>query len=422
MKSLKQKIICCINKWKTGGDFMYTKEDVLAYVNEENVTFIRLAYFDIYGHQKNISILPDELPRAFAEGISFDASAIAGFGTDIKSDLFLMPDPSTLSILPWRSLDGSVIRMYCDIQYPDGTPFELDTRYLLKRAEQYAKEQGVEIQIGTEFEFYLFLTDEKGQNSYIPLDTAGYMDIAPEDQGEDVRKDICFTLQEMGLHPEASHHEEGPGQNEIDFRYSTPLQAADDAATFKWVVRTVAKANGLIADFDPKPLKEHSGNGMHVNVSVNDSSHLDQTRAFMAGILYRLPEITLFLNPCTESYQRLGECKAPKFVTWSYQNRSQAIRIPAVRNQKKRIELRSPDCTSKPYLVYLLIIYAGIEGILEQREPADPVDLNLYQASTEITSHLTPLPSSLEESSAIAKNSDFIQRVLPKEILKNYLK
>lgn len=422
MKSLKQKIICCINKWKTGGDFMYTKEDVLAYVNEENVTFIRLAYFDIYGHQKNISILPDELPRAFAEGISFDASAIAGFGTDIKSDLFLMPDPSTLSILPWRSLDGSVIRMYCDIQYPDGTPFELDTRYLLKQAEQYAKEQGVEIQIGTEFEFYLFLTDEKGQNSYIPLDTAGYMDIAPEDQGEDVRKDICFTLQEMGLHPEASHHEEGPGQNEIDFRYSTPLQAADDAATFKWVVRTVAKANGLIADFDPKPLKEHSGNGMHVNVSVNDSSHLDQTRAFMAGILYRLPEITLFLNPCTESYQRLGECKAPKFVTWSYQNRSQAIRIPAVRNQKKRIELRSPDCTSNPYLVYLLIIYAGIEGILEQREPADPVDLNLYQASTEITSHLTPLPSSLEESSAIAKNSDFIQRVLPKEILKNYLK
>ncbi|MBM6808460.1 glutamine synthetase family protein [Faecalicoccus pleomorphus] len=401
---------------------MYTKEDVLAYVNEENVTFIRLAYFDIYGHQKNISILPDELPRAFAEGISFDASAIAGFGTDIKSDLFLMPDPSTLSILPWRSLDGSVIRMYCDIQYPDGTPFELDTRYLLKQAEQYAKEQGIEIQIGTEFEFYLFLTDEKGQNSHIPLDTASYMDIAPEDQGEDVRKDICFTLQEMGLHPEASHHEEGPGQNEIDFRYSTPLQAADDAATFKWVVRTVAKANGLIADFDPKPLKEHSGNGMHVNVSVNDSSHLDQTRAFMAGILYRLPEITLFLNPCTESYQRLGERKAPKFVTWSYQNRSQAIRIPAVRNQKKRIELRSPDCTSNPYLVYLLIIYAGIEGILEQREPADPVDLNLYQASTEITSHLTPLPSSLEESSAIAKNSDFIQRVLPKEILKNYLK
>ncbi|SUO03549.1 glutamine synthetase [Faecalicoccus pleomorphus] len=401
---------------------MYTKEDVLAYVNEENVTFIRLAYFDIYGHQKNISILPDELPRAFAEGISFDASAIAGFGTDIKSDLFLMPDPSTLSILPWRSLDGSVIRMYCDIQYPDGTPFELDTRYLLKQAEQYAKEQRIEIQIGTEFEFYLFLTDEKGQNSHIPLDTASYMDIAPEDQGEDVRKDICFTLQEMGLHPEASHHEEGPGQNEIDFRYSTPLQAADDAATFKWVVRTVAKANGLIADFDPKPLKEHSGNGMHVNVSVNDSSHLDQTRAFMAGILYRLPEITLFLNPCTESYQRLGERKAPKFVTWSYQNRSQAIRIPAVRNQKKRIELRSPDCTSNPYLVYLLIIYAGIEGILEQREPADPVDLNLYQASTEITSHLTPLPSSLEESSAIAKNSDFIQRVLPKEILKNYLK
>lgn len=401
---------------------MYTKEDVLAYVNDENVTFIRLAYFDIYGHQKNISILPDELKRAFEEGISFDASAIDGFGTDIKSDLFLMPDPATLSILPWRSLDGSVVRMYCDIQYPDGTPFELDTRYLLKKAEAYAKEQGIEIQIGTEFEFYLFLADEKGNNSYIPLDSASYMDISPEDQGEDVRKDICFTLQEMGLHPEASHHEEGPGQNEIDFRYSTPLQAADDAATFKWVVRTVAKANGLVADFDPKPLKEHSGNGMHVNVSVQSNSIKDATWAFMAGILYRLPEMTLILNPCDQSYQRLGQCKAPKFVTWSYQNRSQAIRIPAVRNKKSRIELRCPDCTSNPYLVYLLIIYAGIEGILKERKPDDPVNLNLYQASNDVTSHLTPLPASLEESIQMAKKSEFIKRVLPVEIIENYMK
>ena len=400
----------------------YSKQEVLQYIREDDVKFIRLSFCDVFGKQKNISIMPDELLRAFEYGIAIDGSAISGFGDETHSDLLLHPDSETLMQLPWRPEHGKVVRMFTSISYPDGRPFECDTRSLLKKAMAEAEQAGHNFAFGAEQEFYLFRRDEKGKPTKEPYDEAGYMDIAPEDQGEDVRKDICFTLQEMGLHPEASHHEEGPGQNEIDFRYSTPLQAADDAATFKWVVRTVAKANGLIADFDPKPLKEHSGNGMHVNVSVNDSGHLDQTRAFMAGILYRLPEITLFLNPCTESYQRLGECKAPKFVTWSYQNRSQAIRIPAVRNQKKRIELRSPDCTSNPYLVYLLIIYAGIEGILEQREPADPVDLNLYQASTEITSHLTPLPSSLEESSAIAKNSDFIQRVLPKEILKNYLK
>ena len=385
---------------------MYTKEDVLAYVNEENVTFIRLAYFDIYGHQKNISILPDELPRAFAEGISFDASAIAGFGTDIKSDLFLMPDPSTLSILPWRSLDGSVIRMYCDIQYPDGTPFELDTRYLLKRAEQYAKEQGVEIQIGTEFEFYLFLTDEKGQNSYIPLDTAGYMDIAPEDQGEDVRKDICFTLQEMGLHPEASHHEEGPGQNEIDFRYSTPLQAADDAATFKWVVRSVASLHGLEADFSPKPLKDKPGNGVRVQVYLSEPS---KVKSFIAGILVHIEEMTLFFNPCKQSYDRLNHEGAPKFVVCSSILRNQLIRYPKYRQDM--FECQSLDSTSNPYLSYMLLIYAGLDGI--------DSNLDLEQVQKHYIDRT--LPSSLKEAMDLASKSDFIKQYVPESILKTYL-
>ena len=187
--------------------------------------------------------------------------------------------------------------MYCDIQYPDGSPFELDTRYLLKKAMEKAVQKGYQIEIGSEFEFYLFLADEAGNNTYIPLDNAGYMDIAPEDGGEDVRKNICLTLEEMGLYPEASHHEEGPGQNEIDFLHSNPLRSADDAATFKWVVKTTAKANGLVADFSPKPLKEESGNGMHINISISDKNGTNNlTKSFMAGILRRLAEISLFLK------------------------------------------------------------------------------------------------------------------------------
>lgn len=401
---------------------MYTKQDILDYVEEQNVTFIRLAYFDVFGKQKNISILPRELKRAFEEGISFDASAIDGFDQNVHSDLFLVPNPNTMSILPWRSLDGSVLRMYCDIQYPDGTPFELDTRYLLKLTMEKAIEKGYQIEIGSEFEFYLFLADEAGNNTYIPLDNAGYMDIAPEDNGEDVRKNICLTLEEMGLYPEASHHEEGPGQNEIDFLHSHPLRAADDAATFKWVVKTTAKANGLVADFSPKPLEEESGNGMHINMSISSQdSTKDLTMSFMAGILRRLAEITLFLNPSEKSYQRLGSFKAPGYVSWSIQNRSQAIRIPATRNQTKRIELRSPDCLSNPYLAYKLLIEAGLEGIQENLEPQPSVDLNLFEADETILSQLQPLPRNLQEASKLARSSDFVKRNLPEAIWQAYI-
>ena len=312
--------------------------------------------------------------------------------------------------------------MYCDIQHPDGTPFELDTRYLLKKAVEKANLEGYQIEIGSEFEFYLFLTDENGKSTNLPLDNAGYMDIAPEDRGEDVRKDICLTLEEMGLLPEASHHEEGPGQNEIDFRYSDPLQSADDAATFKWVVKTMARTNGLIADFDPKPLKNESGNGMHINISISDLNHSkDLTMPFMAGILRRLSEITLFLNPSTESYERLGSFKAPGYVSWSYQNRSQAIRIPATRNHKQRIELRSPDCLSNPYIAYLLLIQAGLEGVREELEPQPNIDLDLYNANEEILSSLNHLPRNLKEASKIAESSDFVKKNLPSQIWQAYI-
>ena len=349
-----------------------TYEDVLNFCEEQDVRFIRLSYFDMYGTQKNVSVLPTELKRAFVEGISFDASAIDGFLDEVHSDLFLYPDPNTMSILPWRSMDGSVIRMYCDIKYPDGTPFERDVRYILKKAILKAKSMGIDVNFGSEFEFYLFKQDENGENTYVPLDRAGYMDISPLDKGENVRREICLTLSEMGIDPEVSHHEMGPGQNEIDFRYSSALQAADNAATFKWVVEAIANMQGLVADFSPKPLEDQPGNGMHINMSVDQ--HEELLMPFMAGILNRIEEMTAFLNPSKHSYKRLGKDKAPSYISWSYQNRNQLIRIPAT-HSTNRMELRSPDCSCNIYLAYALLIYAGLEGIEKNMVPDPCTDI-----------------------------------------------
>ena len=331
-------------------DFSY--EELMNFIDEEDVKFIRLAFSDINGKQKNISIMPGELERAFRDGISFDASAVPGFAKEIKSDLFLFPDSSTLSILPWRPTHGRVVRMFCDIKYPDDRPFVEDSRYILKQAVAKAKEMGIRCYFGSEFEFYLFKTDEEGNSTGVPFDRAGYMDIAPEDKGENIRREICFMLVDMGIKPESSHHEEGQGQNEIDFRYSDALSAADNAATFKTVVRTVAMRNGLYADFSPKPMADDSGNGMHINMSIKSDDGKDYTEQFMAGIMTHIGEMTVFLNPVEESYHRLGEKKAPKYITWSKENRSQLIRIPAAKGEFKRIELRSPDPEANPYIAY----------------------------------------------------------------------
>lgn len=398
----------------------YSYEDVETFIKEENVKFIRLAFFDVFGVQKNISILPQELKRAFSEGISFDASAIAGFGDTAKSDLFLKPDPSTLVVLPWRPMDGRVVRMYCDIMYPDGTQFEKDCRLILKQAVGEAAAEGIHVDFGAEVEFYLFQQDEHGMPTDIPFDRAGYMDVAPKDRGEDVRREICFTLIDMGIQPEASHHEEGPGQNEIDFRYSDALSAADQTATFKWVVEMVAMGNGLHADFSPKPLSAEAGSGMHINMSVTSDDGRDLQDAFMAGILAHIREITLFLNPHTDSYQRLGEMKAPRYISWSKENRSQLIRIPAMKNGRRRIELRSPDPSANPYLCYALLIHAGLDGIRSQMEPPAPLDVNLFQAEASLTRQLDKLPQSHQEAWEMAERSEFVKRLLPGSIIKAY--
>lgn len=391
---------------------IYTAQEVFDFVKEEDVKFIRLAFCDTLGRQKNISILPSELRRAFEDGISFDASAICGFGGAEKSDLLLFPDPSTLNILPWRPSHGKVVRMFCDIRHPDGTPFSRDTRAILRRAVADAKAAGITVQFGAEIEFYLFKTDENGDPTKIPFDHATYMDVAPEDKGENVRREICLTLLDMGIQPESSHHEEGPGQNEIDFRYSDAMRAADDAMNFITVVKATARQNGLYADFSPKPLENESGNGLHINMSVKCADGTDRTPAFMAGILAHIRDLTAFLNPSEASYSRFGKCKAPKFVTWSHENRSQLIRIPAAKGEYRRIELRSPDPSANPYLAYALLIWAGLDGIEKDMCPAPAVNLNLLAAPESETREFDTLPGSLEEAVALANGSALVRRVL----------
>ena len=398
----------------------YTPDEVMQYIEEEDVKFIRLAFCDVFGRQKNISIMPDELKRAFEYGIAIDASAVAGFGGEVYSDLLLHPDPSTIAVLPWRPEHGRVVRMFCRISLPDGRDFEADTRTLLQRAVEYAKKQGVEFFFGSEMEFYLFKRDQEGEPTNQPYDNAGYMDIAPEDKGENVRREICLTLEQMGIKPESSHHEEGPGQNEIDFRYSTPLKAADHAVTFRSVVNTIAARNGLFADFSPKPLADRPGNGMHINISAKESSGKDVLPFIIAGIMNRISDITVFLNPAGQSYERLGFNKAPRFISWCTENRSQLIRIPAASRQYRRAELRSPDPLCNPYLAFALLIYAGLEGIKNETELPEVSDVNLYNASGDAVKNLRSLPLNLEEAKEQALASDFVKEHLNNGLIQAY--
>ena len=398
----------------------YSKEEVIQFVAEEDVKFIRMAFCDIYGKQKNISIMPGELERAFEYGIAIDASAIDGFGGEVHSDLFLHPDTSTLCVLPWRPEHGKVVRMFCTVTYPDGTPFEADTRALLRKASEDAEKEGISFAFGSEMEFYLFKCDENGEPTNIPYDNAGYMDVAPEDKGENVRREICLTLERMGINPESSHHEEGPGQNEIDFCYSHAITAADDALTFRSVVLAVAARNGLCADCAPKPLENKAGNGMHINFSAKRADGADIMPHVIAGILAHIREITAFLNITESSYKRFGSNKAPKYISWSGENRSQLIRIPAAQGEYRRAELRSPDPMCNPYLAFTLLIRAGLDGVKNNMVLPVAADINLYTASEEVTAHYEKLPETLEEAKAAAKASAFVAENLPASIIADY--
>ena len=398
----------------------YSKQEVMQYVQEEDVKFIRLAFCDVFGKQKNISIMPEELPRAFEYGIAIDASAIKGFGDETHSDLLLHPDADTLMPLPWRPEHGRVVRMFCTISYPDGRTFECDSRSILKQAVQDAEKAGFQFFFGAEQEFYLFNLDDNGNPTKEPYDNAGYMDIAPEDKGENIRREVCLTLEQMGIRPESSHHEEGPGQNEIDFRYSSPLSAADNAMTFQTVVKTIARRNGLHADFSPKPLEGKPGNGFHINMSVKSTNNTDNMDFMIAGILAKVAEMTVFLNPLENSYQRFGNNKAPRYISWSSENRSQLVRVPAAVGEYKRAELRSPDPAANTYLAFALMIYASLYGIQNKLELPDPADINLYKADADTLAKFEQLPENLKSACSLANNSDFIKEHIPGAILEIY--
>lgn len=387
----------------------YSKEEIIQYIEEEDVKFIRLAFCDIFGRQKNISVLPTQLEKVFRYGKGIDATAIAGFGSAVHSDLFLHPDPSTIAVLPWRPEHGKVVRMFCDIKYPDGEPFEGDTRAILKNAVKRADAAGFDFNFGSELEFYLFKRDDEGKRTDEPYDLAGYMDIAPDDKGENIRREICLTLERMGIYPESSHHEEGPGQNEIDFIHSDPLTAADNAVTFRTVVNTVTAVNGLCADFSPCPIDSQPGNGFHINISLKKDTE-KYMNCFIAGITDKIREMTLFLNPDKSSYSRFGTNKAPKYITWSHENRSQLIRIPASASEdSKRTELRSPDPLSNPYLAFALIIHACLDAAesgakLPETQSAEP----------------DVLPENIAQAAKAALNSEFIKKYIPSSIIGGY--
>ena len=409
----------------------HSVSELMQFIQDNGIQFIRLAFCDIFGTQKNISIMASQLPQAFERGISFDASAIRGFANVAESDLFLFPDLETFSLLPWRASQGCAGRFFCDIRRPDGSPFEGDGRSLLEKTVARAAGMGYTFQFGPECEFYLFQTDDKGLPTFLPHDRAGYFDIVPADRGEDIRRELCLALAEMGIEPERSHHEQGPGQNEIDFRCSSPLQAADNLMTLRTAVKAIAAQHGLYASFLPKPILESSGSGLHINLSLHregknlftafQQSPDPLAASFLAGILRRMREITAFANPLPSSYRRLGLFEAPAAVTWSCQNRSQLVRVPAAFGPDCRMEIRSPDPSCNPYFTVALLLEAGLEG-LEDRLPLPPsADFDLYAANPAQRQGLELLPRSLEEALDLAQASAFVRRVLPAPTLANYL-
>ena len=408
-----------------------TVNEIIQFALESDVKFVRLGFCDIFGVQKNISIMADRLKDVFTDGVSFDAQAIRGFADTTNSDLLLYPDPVTLRVLPWRPGPGRVVRFYCDIQNPDGSPFAQDTRLILQRVLEHCAALSLTPKVGVECEFYLFKTDEEGEPTNQTLDHGGYLDISPLDKGEDIRREVCLTLEEMGIAPETSHHERGPGQNEVDFRFSDALGCVDDFQTFKSVVKSIATRNGLFASFLPKPIANMPGSGLHINLSLgfggqNLFSNLDANGpstagSFVAGVLDHASEMTLFLNQLGNSYERLGEHGAPKYVSWSHQNHSQLIRVLAVGNEQARMELRSPDPACNPYLAFALIIAAGLDGIERSLDlpPAVNTDLQLTEAAA--NSNLALLPDSLETAITLAKHSDFVRSVLGDELFERFI-
>ena len=388
--------------------------EVMDFIEENDVKFIRLAFCDYFGNQKNISVMPEELKKAAERGEPFDSFRIAGFDDPDCQDLFLRPDLSTMCILPWRPQEGRVLRFYSDVVTADGSGYALDPRKLLKDTVTECKKMDFKPRVGLNSEFYLFRTDEEDNPTTIPWDHGTSYDIAPLDRGENIRREICLTMEEMGITPEKSYHESGPGQNEIDFEEDSTLHSADNFITYKNVVGAVSARNGIYASFAPKPLQDCSGNGLHIRMALfrGGVNLIDRdpamAEAFTAGVLHRMRDITVFLNTQPESYLRFGQGEAPKHITWSMQNRSRLLRIPVINGKRTGFILRSPDSGINPYIAFTMIIKAGLSGIENKERLPEPVERSMRYMTDEEKKAYDKLPLTLDEAVECAKNSSFI--------------
>ena len=415
----------------------YTKKAILQMAEEEDVEFIRLQFTDMFGTLKNIAIPYSKLEKAMDNQCVIDASSIEGFIRNEEADMYLYPDLSTFTILPWRPQQGKVARFICDIYKEDGTPYQESPRYILKKVIQKAKEKGYTLMVDPECEFFLFHTDDNGMPTTKTHEKAGYMDLSPIDLGENARRDMVLTLEEMGYDIESSHHEIAPGQHEIDFEYSGTMETADKIVTFKTAVRTIAKRHGLHATFMPKPRAGVNGSGMHVNMMLmkdgkniftDKSDELGLSKeayAFMAGILNHIKGMTAICNPLVNSYKRLAPgFEAPSEITWSSRQRTALIRVPYRKEEGTHLELRSPDASSNPYLVLALCLAAGIDGIEKNMQ----APLELKRSIRKLTKQekeelgIESLPENLSEALKEFKEDSLVQEVLGQNFSKCYLK
>lgn len=416
----------------------YTRDDIIRMMEEEDVEFIRLQFTDMFGNLKNLAVTTSQLHRVLDNQIMFDGASIDGFARVEESDMFLYPDLDTFCIFPWRPQHGKVARFICDVYRADGTPFEADPRYVLKQTIKEVEKMGYQFDVGPECEFFLFHSDDEGNPTTITHEKAGYFDVSPQDLGENARRDMILTLEDMGFVIESSHHESAPAQHEIDFQYQEALKAADGIMTFKLAVRTVAKRHGLHASFMPKPKPDVNGSGMHMNMSLSrdgrnvfydpeDACHLSQEGYwFIGGIMKHIRAITAITNPIVNSYKRLVPgFEAPVYIAWSSRNRSPLIRIPSVQNGKdQRIELRSPDSSANPYLAIAVCLAAGLEGIRNHIDPPESMNTNIFAMTEEEreAAGIECLPGNLLEALHDLEQDEFIRSVLGEHLSEYYIR
>jgi len=404
----------------------YEAEDIRRIVFDEDVKFIRLQFVDIFGTLKNVAITVEQLNKALNGEIMFDGSSIEGLVRSHEADMYLKPDLSTFEIFPWRPHQGKVARLICDIYKADGTPFVGDPRAVLKKAISKASDLGYQVKIAPEFEFFLFQTDENGDPTTTTHDKAGYFDLGPIDLGENVRRDIVLTLQDMDFKIAASHHEVAPGQHEIDFTPTEVLKAADDIVTFKLVVKVIAQKHGLHATFMPKPLQNVNGSGMHTHISLFDKNNKnvfynkeDKNMLseigyqFIAGMLTNAKAITAVTNPTINSYKRLvAGYEAPIHIGWSTLNASPLIRIPAVRNEEAYIEYRSPDPSCNPYLALAAMIMAGLDGVTHKMKAKPQMSKEELSKTMKAFELDSALPKTLKDAMIELENNAIIKESL----------